>query len=186
MRKSATFAGVRIRTLVCEKKNSDMHHTWRTYLIISKCELVNIVSPLWSRTSPYICVSHIEFVGKSLWPMYLNKICWSSIIYFGFLTRVFCRFWVLNSGGSIHYTLALTQDNAVSASRNHWWWFDRVLSVNSICRRPSWTPKTQPNNSIHGLLRQMGHFFSSKPSWTKKFRLSFWCSTRPSADTGTN
>ena len=85
----------------------DMHHTWRTSLIISKCELVNNVSPLGSRTSPSICVSHIEFVGKSLWPMYLNKICWSSIIYFGFLTRVFCRFWVLNSGGSIHYTLAL-------------------------------------------------------------------------------
>ena len=83
----------------------DMHHTWRTSLIISKCELVNNVSPLGSRTSPSICVSHIEFVGKSLWPMYLNKICWSSIIYFGFLTRVFCRFWVLNLGGSIHYTL---------------------------------------------------------------------------------
>ena len=48
---------------------------------------------------------------------------------------------------------------------------------------------------IHGFSRQMGHLFSSKSSWTPKTQpnnsravvwLSFWCSTRPSADTVTN
>ena len=59
----------------------------------------------------------------------------------------------------------------------------------------SWTPKTQPNDALHGLLRLMGHLFSSESSWAPKthinnsravVRLSFWCSTRPSADTGTD
>ena len=47
---------------------------------------------------------------------------------------------------------------------------------------------------LHGLLRQMGHLLSCESSWTPKTQpndsraavwLSFWCSTRPSADTGT-
>ena len=46
-----------------------------------------------------------------------------------------------------------------------------------------------------GLMFFASHFFSSDPSWTPKtqpnnsravFWLSFWCSTRPSADTVTN
>ena len=48
---------------------------------------------------------------------------------------------------------------------------------------------------LHGLMFYTSHFFSSKSSWTPKTQpndsraavwLSFWCSTRPSADTGTD
>ena len=42
-----------------------------------------------------------------------------------------------------------------------------LLNSNWVCQRPSWIPKTHPNDS-------------SAVVW-----LSFWCSTRPSADKGT-
>ena len=39
---------------------------------------------------------------------------------------------------------------------------NRHYLVTAIYRRPSWTPKTQPNGAVHGLLRQMRHLWPPK------------------------
>ena len=51
----------------------------------------------------------------------------------------------------------------------------------------------KPPSPVHSFPRKPGHFFSSESSWTSKTQpaggraavwLCFWCSTRPSANTG--
>ena len=56
--------------------------------------------------------------------LHLKKICWSSIIHFGFSTRVVCRFWVSNWGGSTCYTLGYNSTDSmlvsISQQREQW------------------------------------------------------------------
>ena len=69
-----------------------------------------------------------------------------------------------------------------------------VLISACVCRRPSWTPETQPNGAVHGFLRQVEYLLTGESSWTPKTQpgssrafpwWSFWCSTRLSAGTVT-
>ena len=58
--------------------------------------------------------------------------------------------------------------------------YDVILISACVCRRPSWTPETQPNGAVHVFQRQLELFGAGTPvSW--KINLSqniFWWNTR--------